>query len=149
MFSELRKIDSAESPASMPDRLSMPQPMARNTSAMHQVSRPFSIRALACGPATSSRSVLSTSTYNAPGAAPRSARSRSSNPTRFAEVEGFETVAEFVEVETGKGADASQRPNLAKRSRARMTVFADHGRPLGVGTLRSFRTAATLWADNP
>lgn len=33
---------------------------------------------------------------------------------RFAETEGFEIVAEFVEVETGKGADAlAQRPQLA------------------------------------
>ena len=33
---------------------------------------------------------------------------------RFAEVEGFETVAEFIEVETGKGADAlDRRPQLA------------------------------------
>ncbi len=34
---------------------------------------------------------------------------------RFAEAEGFEIVAEFVEVETGKGADAlDRRPELAK-----------------------------------
>jgi hypothetical protein len=33
---------------------------------------------------------------------------------RFAEAEGFETVAEFIEVETGKGADAlDRRPQLA------------------------------------
>ena len=34
--------------------------------------------------------------------------------TRFAEAEGFQIVAEFVEVETGKGSDAmSRRPQLA------------------------------------
>jgi DNA invertase Pin-like site-specific DNA recombinase len=33
---------------------------------------------------------------------------------RFAEVEGFEIVAEFIEIETGKGADAlDRRPQLA------------------------------------
>jgi DNA invertase Pin-like site-specific DNA recombinase len=32
---------------------------------------------------------------------------------RFAEAEGFELAAEFVEVETGKGADAPRRPQLA------------------------------------
>ena len=33
---------------------------------------------------------------------------------RFAEVEGFETAAEFIEVETGKGSDAlDRRPQLA------------------------------------
>src|ERR1700730_497711 len=34
--------------------------------------------------------------------------------TRFAEAEGFEIVAEFVEVETGKGSDArDRRPQLS------------------------------------
>ena len=46
--------------------------------------------------------------------------SRPSGPPsrRFAEAEGFELVAEFVEVETGKGADAlERRPQLARRWR--------------------------------
>jgi len=34
---------------------------------------------------------------------------------RFAEAEGFEIVAEFTEIETGKGSDAlERRPNLAE-----------------------------------
>ena len=36
--------------------------------------------------------------------------------TRFAEAEGFKIIAEFVDVETGKGADAlDRRPQLARQ----------------------------------
>jgi hypothetical protein len=35
------------------------------------------------------------------------------------------------------------------RSRARMTVLADHGAPLGVSTWRAFNSAATARADMP
>jgi hypothetical protein len=35
----------------------------------------------------------------------------------------------------------------ANRRRTRITVVADHGRPVGVAILRSFRTRAISWAD--
>ena len=52
--------------------------------------------------------------------------------TRFAAAEGFELVAEFVEVETGKGADAlDRRPQLA----AALAVGRQHKCPVIVAKL--------------
>ena len=54
--------------------------------------------------------------------------------TRFAEDEGFEIAAEFVEVETGKGADAlDRRPQLA----AALAEARQHGKgtPVAVAKL--------------
>src|SRR5664279_1700587 len=52
---------------------------------------------------------------------------------RFAEAEGFEIIAEFIEVETGKGADAlDRRPQLA----AALAEARQHGKcPVAVSKL--------------
>ena len=60
---------------------------------------------------------------------------------RFAEAEGFELVAEFIEIETGKGADAlDRRPQLA----AALAEARRHGKRARSSSPSSIGSAATF-----
>jgi hypothetical protein len=56
-----------------------------------------------------------------------------------------ETTAHTASAEVGAG--QAKSAVYISRSRARMTVLADHGAPLGVSTWRAFNSAATARAD--